>query len=239
MAVAARGAGGRRVGLAAVLLLPGAQKVAVPTVVGADQANAGGQAAPGRLPRSTPALKTAEQPQGQVIGQGPDGRDERPRRAPTVTLDGVRRPAQVAVPQVVGPDRLVGAATIEKAGVTSASSARRTSDTVAKGSVISVSPAEGQRVDERHVGHARRLQRARPQAAVPDVVGKELRRGVESTLQAGRVQRHAQGQGDRTDEDPGTVPQPGSQGGARRLDPGTPTVAPTRGQGAQPGRGPT
>ena len=59
-----------------VLLLPGTQKVAVPDVVGADQADAAARAAPGRASRSTPSQKTRRRsPTDQVIGAGPGGRD--------------------------------------------------------------------------------------------------------------------------------------------------------------------
>ena len=44
-----------------------------------------GQAAPGRLPASTRALKTAEQPKGQVIGQDPTG-GTKAKKGSTVTL---------------------------------------------------------------------------------------------------------------------------------------------------------
>lgn len=87
-------------GLAAVLLLPGTQKVAVPTVVGADQANAEAKLRQDGF-RIDTTLKTADQPKGQVIGQDPTG-GTKAKKGSTVTLTVSDGPQQVAVPQVVG-----------------------------------------------------------------------------------------------------------------------------------------
>ena len=67
-------------GLAAVLLLPGTQKVAVPTVVGADQANAEAKLRQDGFQRRHDA-EDRRAAQGPGHRAGPDGRDARPRRA--------------------------------------------------------------------------------------------------------------------------------------------------------------
>ena len=90
---------------------------------------------------------------------------------------------------------------MEKAGL-KASERDENSDTVEKGRVISVSPAEGQRVDK---GSSATLvvSTGKPQAQVPDVVGRSFDE-ASSTLQAAgfKVTRTDK---ESTDKDPGTV----------------------------------
>jgi serine/threonine-protein kinase len=186
-------------GLAAVLLLPGAQKVGVPTVVGADQANAEAKLRSDGF-RVDTTLKTAEQPKGQVIGQDPAG-GTKVKKGSTVTLTVSDGPQQVAVPQVVGLTVSSARGRLEKAGL-EPSEREENSDTVEKGRIVSVSPQEGQKVDK---GSSVTLvvSSGKPQAEVPDVVGKSFDE-AQSTLQAAgfRVTRKDK----ETDkEDPGTV----------------------------------
>jgi serine/threonine-protein kinase len=203
-------------GLAAVLLLPGTQKVAVPTVVGADQANAEAKLREDGFSVDT-VQKTAEQPAGQVIGQDPTG-GTKAKKGSTVTLTVSSGPQQVAVPQVVGLTLSSARGRLSKAGL-QASEREENSDTVAQGRVISVSPPEGQKVDK---GSSVTLvvSSGKPQVAVPDVVGKSFDE-AQSNLQAAgfKVTRTDK----ESDKDPGTVlSQNPSSGG--RIDAGS-TIA--------------
>jgi beta-lactam-binding protein with PASTA domain/tRNA A-37 threonylcarbamoyl transferase component Bud32 len=166
-------------GLAAVLLLPGTQKVGVPTVVGADQANAEAKLRQEGF-RVDTVQKTAEQPAGQVIGQDPTG-GTKAKKGSTVTLTVSAGPQQVSVPQVVGLTVSSARGRLQKAGL-DASEREENSDTVAQGRVISVSPTEGQKVDK---GSSVTLvvSSGKPQVEVPDVVGKSFDE-AQSTLQA-------------------------------------------------------
>jgi beta-lactam-binding protein with PASTA domain/tRNA A-37 threonylcarbamoyl transferase component Bud32 len=166
-------------GLAAVLLLPGTQKVGVPTVVGADQANAEAKLRQEGF-RVDTVQKTAEQPAGQVIGQDPTG-GTKAKKGSTVTLTVSAGPQQVSVPQVVGLTVSSARGRLQKAGL-DASEREENSDSVAQGRVISVSPTEGQKVDK---GSSVTLvvSSGKPQVEVPDVVGKSFDE-AQSTLQA-------------------------------------------------------
>ena len=203
-------------GLAAVLLLPGTQKVGVPTVVGADQANAEAKLRQDGFQVDT-TLKTAEQPRGQVIGQDPTG-GTRAKKGSTVTLTVSDGPQQVAVPQVVGLTVSSARGRLDKAGL-QPSEREENSDTVAKGKVVSVSPGEGQKVDK---GSSVTLvvSSGKPQAEVPDVVGKSFDE-AQSTLQAAgfKVTRKDK----ESDKDPGTVLAQDPKSGAQ-IDSGS-TVA--------------
>jgi beta-lactam-binding protein with PASTA domain/tRNA A-37 threonylcarbamoyl transferase component Bud32 len=186
-------------GLAAVLLLPGTQKVGVPTVVGADQANAEAKLRQDGF-RVDTVQKTAEQPAGQVIGQDPTG-GTKAKKGSTVTLTVSAGPQQVAVPQVVGLTVSSARARLDKAGL-QPSEREENSDTVAKGKVVSVSPGEGQKVDK---GSSVTLvvSSGKPQAEVPDVVGKSFEE-AQSTLQAAGFKATRKDKESDT-KDPGTV----------------------------------
>jgi serine/threonine-protein kinase len=203
-------------GLAAVLLLPGTQKVNVPTVVGADQANAEAKLRQDGFRLDT-VQKTAEQPAGQVIGQDPTG-GTKAKKGSTVTLTVSAGPQQVAVPQVVGLTVSSARGRLQKVGL-QASEREENSDTVAEGRVISVSPNEGQKVDK---GSSVTLvvSSGKPQVQVPDVVGKSFDE-AQSTLQAAgfkvtRVDKES-------DKDPGTVLSQNPRSGGR-IDAGS-TIA--------------
>ena len=204
------------IGLAAVLLLPGTQKVGVPTVVGADQANAEAKLRQDGF-RVDTVQKTAEQPSGQVIGQDPSG-GTKAKKGSTVTLTVSSGPQQVAVPQVVGLTVSSARGRLSKAGL-QASEREENSDTVAQGRVISVSPPEGQKVDK---GSSVTLvvSSGKPQVEVPDVVGKSFDE-AQSNLQAAgfKVTRTDK----ESDKDPGTVLSQNPNGGGR-IDSGS-TIA--------------
>jgi eukaryotic-like serine/threonine-protein kinase len=181
------------------LLLPGTQKVGVPTVVGADQANAEAKLRQDGF-RVDTVQKTAEQPAGQVIGQDPTG-GTKAKKGSTVTLTVSAGPQQVAVPQVVGLTVSSARARLDKAGL-QPSEREENSDTVAKGKVVSVSPGEGQKVDK---GSSVTLvvSSGKPQAEVPDVVGKSFEE-AQSTLQAAGFKATRKDKESDT-KDPGTV----------------------------------
>jgi beta-lactam-binding protein with PASTA domain/tRNA A-37 threonylcarbamoyl transferase component Bud32 len=204
-------------GLAAVLLLPGTQKVGVPTVVGADQANAEAKLRQDGF-RVDTTLKTAEQPRGQVIGQDPTG-GTRAKKGSTVTLTVSDGPEQVAVPQVVGLTVSSARGRLQKRGL-EPSEREENSDTVPKGRVVSVSPGEGQKIDK---GSSVTLvvSSGKPQAEVPDVVGKSFEE-AQSTLQAAgfKVTRKDK---ESESKDAGTVLAQDPKGGAQ-IDSGS-TVA--------------
>jgi eukaryotic-like serine/threonine-protein kinase len=204
-------------GLAAVLLLPGTQKVAVPTVVGADQANAEAKLRQDGFSVDT-TLKTADQPKGQVIGQDPTG-GTKAKKGSTVTLTVSDGPQQVAVPQVVGLTVSSARGRLDKAGLRP-SEREENSDTVEKGRVISVSPTEGTKVDK---GSSVTLvvSSGKPQADVPDVTGKSFDE-AQSTLQAAgfKVTRTDK---ETTTKDPDVVLSQNPKGGTQ-VDSGT-TVA--------------
>jgi serine/threonine-protein kinase len=203
-------------GLAAVLLLPGTQKVSVPTVVGADQANAEAKLRQDGF-RVNTVPKTAEQPAGQVIGQDPTG-GTKVKKGSTVTLTVSAGPQQVAVPQVVGLTVSSARGRLQKAGL-EASEREENSDSVAAGRVISVSPPEGQKVDK---GSSVTLvvSSGKPQVQVPAVVGKSFDE-AQSTLQAAgfKVTRTDK----ESDKDPGTVLSQNPTSGGR-IDAGS-TIA--------------
>jgi eukaryotic-like serine/threonine-protein kinase len=217
-------------GLAAVLLLPGTQKVAVPTVVGADQANAEAKLRQDGFHVDT-TLKTAEQPKGQVIGQDPTG-GTKVKKGSTVTLTVSDGPQQVAVPQVVGLTVSSARGRLEKAGL-QASEREQNSDTVEKGRVVSVSPQEGQKVDK---GSSVTLvvSSGKPQAEVPDVVGKSFDEAQSALQAAGFKVTRKDKETDK--EDPGTVLAQVPKGGTQ-VDSGSPielTVAKESSQVAVP-----
>jgi len=195
-------------GLAAVLLLTGTQKVTVPTVIGADQASAEARLRQeGFSIDTTP--KTSERPKGQVIGQDPSG-GTKAEKGSTVQLTVSDGPAQVAVPQVTGLTLKSAQGRLSNAGLTS-SEREETSATVEKGRVISVSPAEGQKVDKGS-SVALVVSSGPEQVAVPDVTGKSFDEASSSLQAAGfKVTRTDK----ESDKDPGTVLSQNPKGGGQ------------------------
>src|ERR687888_1533367 len=195
--------------VAGALLLSGGKKVTVPTVVGADQANAEAKLRQeGFKTDATP--KTSERPKGEVIGQDPAG-GERAEKGSTVDLTVSAGPAQVRVPQLVGLTLKSAQGRLTRAGLKS-SVREESSDTVPKGRVVSASPQEGQQVDK---GSSVSLvvSTGPEQVAVPDETGKSFDEASSDLQAAGfKVTRKDQ---ENTDKDPGTVlgqtPKGGSQ----------------------------
>jgi beta-lactam-binding protein with PASTA domain/tRNA A-37 threonylcarbamoyl transferase component Bud32 len=196
-------------GLAAVLLLTNrTQQVTVPTVIGADQANAEAKLRQEGFSTDT-TLKTSKQPKGRVIGQDPSG-ETKADKGSTVTLTVSDGPAQVAVPPVVGLTLASAEGRLKKVGL-EAGQREENSTTVEKGRVISASPGEGQKVD---TGSTVNLvvSSGPEQVDVPAVTGKTFDE-AQSTLQAAgfKVTRTDK----ESDKDAGTVLSQNPKGGTQ------------------------
>jgi beta-lactam-binding protein with PASTA domain/predicted Ser/Thr protein kinase len=204
-------------GLAAVLLLTNrTEQVTVPTVVGADQANAEAKLRQeGFKVEST--TKTSEQPKGRVIGQDPSG-NTKADKGSTVTLTVSDGPEQVAVPQVVGLTAKSARGRLEKVGL-KAAEREESSTTVAQGRVISSSPGEGEKIDKGSTVNLV-VSSGPEQAAVPDVTGKSFDVASLTLQNAGfKVSRTDK----ESDQDAGTVLGQNPKGGTQ-VDSGS-TVA--------------
>jgi eukaryotic-like serine/threonine-protein kinase len=196
-------------GLAAVLFFTGrAQQVTVPTVVGADQANAEAKLRQEGFSTDT-VEKTSQQPAGRVIGQDPTG-GEKADKGSTVTLTVSSGPEQVAVPPVVGLTLQSAQGRLQKAGLES-TQREESSTTVEKGRVISASPSEGQKVDKGSTVNLV-VSTGPEQVDVPDVTGKQFDE-AQSTLQAAgfKVTRTDK----ESDKDAGTVLSQNPKGGTQ------------------------
>jgi serine/threonine-protein kinase len=196
-------------GLAAVLYFTGrAQQVTVPTVVGADQANAEAKLRQEGFSTDT-VDKTSQQPAGRVIGQDPTGGDKADKGS-TVTLTVSSGPEQVPVPQVVGLTLKSAQGRLDKAGLQS-TQREENSTTVEKGRVISASPGEGQKVDKGSTVNLV-VSSGPEQVDVPDVTGKQFDE-AQSTLQAAgfKVTRTDK----ESDKDAGTVLSQSPKGGTQ------------------------
>jgi beta-lactam-binding protein with PASTA domain/tRNA A-37 threonylcarbamoyl transferase component Bud32 len=195
--------------VAGVLLLGGGKQVTVPTVVGADQANAEARLRQdGFKTDSTP--KTSERPAGEVIGQDPSG-GSRAEKGSTVDLTVSAGPAQVGVPQVVGLTLPSAQGRLQRAGL-KWTVREEASDTVDKGRVISATPPEGQKVDKGSEV-ALVVSTGPEQVDVPDVTGKSFDEASSQLVAAGlKVTRKDQ---ETADEDPGTVLAQNPKGGGK------------------------
>jgi serine/threonine-protein kinase len=196
-------------GLAAVLFLTNrSQQVTVPTVVGADQANA--EAKLRQEGFQTDAVqKTSQQPVGRVIGQDPSG-ETKADKGSTVTLTVSSGPAQVPVPQVVGLTLKSAQGRLQKVGLKSTEREENSAD-VEKGRVISASPGEGEKVDKGS-SVALTVSSGPEQVDLPDVTGKSFDE-ASSTLQAAgfKVTRTDK----ESDKDAGTVLSQNPKGGTQ------------------------
>jgi serine/threonine-protein kinase len=185
--------------VAGVALLGGGKQVTVPTVVGADQANAEARLRQDGFETDT-TPKTSQRPAGEVIGQDPSG-GSKADKGSTVELTVSSGPAQVAVPQVTGLTLKSAQGRLTKAGLKS-SVREENSDTVDKGRVISASPPEGQKIDKGS-SVALVVSTGPAEADVPDETGKSFDEASSELEAAGfKVTRKDQ---ETTDEDPGTV----------------------------------
>jgi beta-lactam-binding protein with PASTA domain/tRNA A-37 threonylcarbamoyl transferase component Bud32 len=195
--------------VAGVMLLGGGKQVTVPTVVGADQANAEARLRQeGFKTDSTP--KTSDRPKGEVIGQDPSG-GSRADKGSTVELTISDGPAQVGVPQVTGLTLKSAQGRLTRAGLKS-SVREEASDTVPKGRVISATPPEGQQVDKGSEV-ALVVSTGPEEVDLPDETGKSFDEASSELEAAGfKVTRKDQ---ETTDEDPGTVLSQSPKGGGQ------------------------
>jgi eukaryotic-like serine/threonine-protein kinase len=195
--------------VAGALLLGGGKQVTVPTVVGADQANAEARLRQdGFKTDSTP--KTSDRPAGEVIGQDPSG-GSRAKKGTTVDLTVSAGPVQVGVPQVTGLTLQSAQGRLRRAGLKS-SVREESSDTVPKGRVISATPTEGQKVDKGSEV-ALVVSTGPQQVDVPDVTGKSFDEASTQLEAAGlKVTRKDQ---ETADKDPGTVLAQNPKGGGQ------------------------
>jgi eukaryotic-like serine/threonine-protein kinase len=195
--------------VAGVVLLGGGKQVTVPTVVGADQANAEARLRQDGFKTDT-TPKTSQRPAGEVIGQDPSGGSQADKGS-TVDLTVSSGPAQVAVPQVTGLTLKSAQGRLTKAGLKS-SVREETSDTVGKGRVVSASPPEGQKVDKGS-SVALVVSTGPAEVDVPDETGKSFDEASSELEAAGfKVTRKDQ---ETTDEDPGTVLSQAPKGGTQ------------------------
>ena len=180
---------------------------------------------------STPTLKTADQPKGQVIGQDPTG-GTKAKKGSTVTLTVSDGPQQVAVPQVVGLTVSSARGRLDKAGLQGLR---------ARGELRHRREGQGDLGQpDRRARRSTRARRSRSssqrQAAGrgPRRHRQELRRGAARPA-GGRLQGHAHGQGvdRRRTRTPCSSQNPK---GGTQVDAGLDGRA-HGGQGAQPGRG--
>ncbi len=196
-------------GLAAVLFLTNrTQQVTVPTVIGADQANA--EAKLRQEGFHTDAVqKTSQQPAGRVIGQDPSG-ETKADKGSTVTLTVSSGPAQVPVPQVVGLTLKSAQGRLQKVGLQSSEREENSTD-VEKGRVISASPGEGEKVDKGS-SVSLTVSSGPEQVDVPDVTGKNFDEASSTLQNAGfKVTTTAK----ESDKDPGTVLSQNPKGGTQ------------------------
>jgi beta-lactam-binding protein with PASTA domain/tRNA A-37 threonylcarbamoyl transferase component Bud32 len=196
-------------GVAAALLLTNrTEKVTVPTVVGADQANAEAKLRQEGFKVESTA-KTSERPKGRVIGQDPSGDTKAPKGS-TVSLTVSDGPEQVAVPQVVGLTAKSARGRLERAGL-KAGERDETSATVEKGRVISASPGEGEKIDKGSTVNLV-VSSGPQQVAVADVTGKPFDEAQTTLQNAGlKVSRVDK----ESDQDPDTVLAQNPKGGTQ------------------------
>jgi serine/threonine-protein kinase len=197
-------------GLAAVLLLTNrTQQVTVPTVIGADQANAEAKLRQEGFHTEAVQKTSEKQPAGRVIGQDPSG-ETKADKGSTVTLTVSSGPQQVPVPEVVNLTLKSAQGRLQKVGLESTVREQNSAD-VEKGRVISASPGEGEKVDKGS-SVALTVSSGPEQVDVPDVTGKTYDE-ASSTLQAAgfKVTRTDK----ESDEDPGTVLSQNPKGGTQ------------------------
>ena len=154
----------------ALLLLNGSKQVAVPDVVGASQA-AAEKALRDKGFSTDSTFETSPKPQGQVIGQDPQGGTQADKGS-TVHLTVSGGPGQAAVPSVAGLGRRAAAKKLVKAGFR-VTEEEQFDDTVAKDHVIQTRPAEGTPLDK---GSQVTLvvSKGPEQVVVPNGIGKTL-----------------------------------------------------------------
>jgi eukaryotic-like serine/threonine-protein kinase len=188
----------------------GAKQVAVPDVVGTDEA-----AATTALEREGFVAKTkhessSDRPEGTVISTDPSG-GTKADKGSTVTVVVSSGPATAKIPTVGGLSRSSARARLERAGF-EIEERREPSDTVPAGKAIRTSPPSGT-TREKGSTVILLLSSGVEQVEVPDVTGQNFQE-ASSTL-AGRGFKVARNDQTTDNEDPGTVLKQNPGAGAR------------------------
>jgi serine/threonine-protein kinase len=185
--------------IVAVLVLTRSEPVAVPSVVGSDEATA--QSVLQRAGFSVDTVtKTSTSPKGQVIGQSPEGGSEADEGS-TVTITVSDGPGTKPVPDVDGLSAGQARRRLEDAGFR-VRVRERADDEVPEGDAIETQPAAGTQLE---VGGAVTLvvSTGRTQVTVPSVVGQS-REVASANLQAADFTVSVSERED-ADAEPGTV----------------------------------
>jgi serine/threonine-protein kinase len=181
------------------LLLFGKKQVTVPSVVGADQAQA--ELTLRSKGFSSDAVpRTSDRKVGTVIGQDPSP-GSRVDKGKLVNLFVSAGPGEATIPDLAGQGRLAARRQLTAAGFRIAER-RENSDTVGENRVIATSPAAGTKLERRQTVTLV-ISSGKRRSLVPDVVGQSLADARSALQDAGftvkTTERASAG------EDPGTV----------------------------------
>jgi eukaryotic-like serine/threonine-protein kinase len=186
--------------IVAGLLLFGKQKVQVPNVVGAPQAEAQLRLKQAGLSSDAIPKESVNEPQGTVIGQDPAG-GSRVKKSTTVDLFVSSGPGTAEIPDLTGKPRSAALKTLHGLGFKTVEQ-RATSDTIKDNHVIETRPGSGEQRDKGTtvvVVISSGVQRV----TVPQVTGLS-EADARSTLESLGFQVATEKK-ESTDKDPGTV----------------------------------
>jgi serine/threonine-protein kinase len=192
----------------AYVLNRGPGQVAVPNVVGADQASAEARLRQDGFVADSVTKTSPDRPEGEVIASDPPP-GQRADKGSTVTLTVSNGPGTAAIPAVEGLSRSRARSRLRDAGF-QIQERRESNDTVATGRAIRTSPPEG---EERRKGSTVTLliSTGKEQVEIPTVTGQTFEE-ASAALQAKGFQVARKDQ--VTDkEDPGTVLAQNPDGG--------------------------
>jgi serine/threonine-protein kinase len=150
-----------------IVVSQGSDAVALPNVVGLQQADAVAQLQGLNMEAVIVEIDTQDQPEGTVLAQDPAPGEEVPEGT-RVTLQVVGPAATIAVPDVTGQDQLSAAATLGRNF--QVATEQEGSDTVAVGAVIRTDPPAGTMVPRDSLV-TMFISAGSPITTVPDVVG--------------------------------------------------------------------
>jgi eukaryotic-like serine/threonine-protein kinase len=188
----------------------GAKQVAVPDVVGTDEAAATTALEREGFVAETKRESSSDRPEGTVIKTDPSG-GTKADKGSTVTVVVSSGPATAKIPTVGGLSRSSARARLERAGF-EIEERREPSDTVPSGKAIRTSPPSGT-TREKGSTVILLLSSGVEQVEVPDVTGQNFQE-ASSTL-AGRGFKVARNDQTTDNEDPGTVLKQNPGAGAR------------------------
>ncbi len=159
------------IAVGAFLLLRAEQKVPVPQVVGAPQAEAQVTLSRAGFSTDVTTKTSATVAAGTVMATNPAG-GEKAKKGSTVTMTVSSGPGTVQVPDLTGRSRNEASAALAELGL-KISEQTEASDTVGENRVIETRPAAGQTVD-RGFRVTLVISTGRARVDVPDVVGQKL-----------------------------------------------------------------